>query len=204
MNCLGCELTIDDDSSFCPHCGAAQVRRQGSGVRIPNYEIVSMVAEDACGVTYLVRHVHVDVKRLVRVMHGREADDADADAAFRREAFALASLHHPSLLAVHEFGHLDTGEAYVVLERTTGRRLTDVCYSLAVGLRGRLLASPRASGASSARSSPTASSAGVAEGSSSPVPPAKQRHIRHKNPMNIWSGPPSAHFGDHSGFTWRG
>ncbi len=56
----------------------------------------------------------------------------------------------------------------------------------------------RVSGAVSFRSSP-ASPAGLAEGSRSRWPPAKQRQIRHKIPTSIWLGPPPALLRDHSG-----
>ena len=111
-------------------------------------------------------------------------------------------IHPPPLtLPLFSFAHA-LRKRFKSCGNTTVIRCTDACYLFAAGFRARPLAFPRALGAASVRSSPAASLCGWTDGSSSPELPAKQWQIRHKIPMNIWSGPPAL-LGNLSRLAWR-
>ncbi|MFB6812234.1 protein kinase [Streptomyces sp. NPDC056387] len=66
----------------------------------------------------------------VKVLLPTLLDDLSFAARFRREATVLASLSHPGIVDVHDYGEsrIDSGEqvAYIVMELVEGRTLTEV------------------------------------------------------------------------------
>ncbi|KPI31841.1 serine/threonine protein kinase, partial [Actinobacteria bacterium OV450] len=66
----------------------------------------------------------------VKVLLPALLDDLSFAARFRREATVLASLSHPGIVDVHDYGEsrIDSGEqvAYIVMELVEGRTLTEV------------------------------------------------------------------------------
>lgn len=66
----------------------------------------------------------------VKVLLPALLDDASFAARFRREATVLASLSHPGIVDVHDYGEsrIDSGEqvAYIVMDLVEGRTLTEV------------------------------------------------------------------------------
>ncbi|MFD7837544.1 protein kinase [Streptomyces sp. NPDC059761] len=66
----------------------------------------------------------------VKVLLPALLDDASFAARFRREATVLASLSHPGIVDVHDYGEsrIDSGEqvAYIVMDLVDGRTLTEV------------------------------------------------------------------------------
>src|SRR5213079_1844152 len=70
----------------------------------------------------------------IKVLPQDSARDADAIARFEREARAIASLSHPNILAVHDFGS-HAGTFYVVTELLEGETLRDRLAVSALGWR---------------------------------------------------------------------
>jgi serine/threonine protein kinase, bacterial len=61
----------------------------------------------------------------VKLMHPALKAQADVRGRFEHEARAAASLTHPNIVAVHDFGDHD-GTPYIVMERLPGRTLADL------------------------------------------------------------------------------
>src|SRR5262245_22766499 len=74
------------------------------------------------GEVYRARDTRLDRDVAIKVLPDSVADDPDALARFEREAKAVATLSHPNILAIHDFGRHE-GIAYAVTELLQGETL---------------------------------------------------------------------------------
>src|SRR5579884_1239755 len=93
-------------------------------LRIGDYEIVEELGRGGMGVVYRARHRtlghEVALKMVLSGGHARAADLA----RFRLEAAAVARLHHPGIVHIHEFG-THQGNPFFSLELVGGGSLKD-------------------------------------------------------------------------------
>jgi len=92
------------------------------GARLGPYEILSPLGAGGMGEVYRARDEKLDREVAVKVLPSRLADDPEALARFEREAKAVATLSHPGILAIHDFGR-EGGTAYAVMELLEGESL---------------------------------------------------------------------------------
>ena len=95
-----------------------------SGTTVGPYEIVSQLGQGGMGAVYRARDTRLDREVAVKVLLRNLAEDADALARFEREAKAVASLSHPNILAIHDFGRHE-GSVYAAMELLEGETLRD-------------------------------------------------------------------------------
>jgi serine/threonine-protein kinase len=90
---------------------------------VAGYEILGVLGRGTMGVVYKARQRGLD--RLVALKMIRAADHSGPAelARFRREAVALAQLHHPNIVQIYEVGE-DRGQPFFSLEYLDGGSLT--------------------------------------------------------------------------------
>ena len=93
-----------------------------SGTRIGRYEIVSQLGQGGMGAVYRAKDTQLGREVAVKVLLRNLAEDTDALARFEREAKAVASLSHPNILAIHDFGRHE-GSVYAAMELLEGETL---------------------------------------------------------------------------------
>ncbi len=94
------------------------------------YEIVSLIGAGGMGEVYRARDPRLGRDVALKIIRGERVEGADGLRRFEREARAIASLNHPSILTVHDVG-TDGGTAYVVTELLEGETLREACSSRA-------------------------------------------------------------------------
>ncbi len=95
-----------------------------AGTRLGAYEILTPLGAGGMGEVYRARDSRLGREIAVKVVSERLAGDADALKRFEREARAVASLSHPNILAIHDFGR--EGEiTYAVMELLDGSPLDE-------------------------------------------------------------------------------
>ncbi|HSO40553.1 MAG TPA: serine/threonine-protein kinase, partial [Labilithrix sp.] len=142
--CPECGTGFGLDATFCPFDGVALKTSTWSPNRDPRtrtvvdrrYEIVAPLGEGGMGTVYKVRHVTLDRLFAMKVLRRELAKDAGLAARFMQEARATAAIRHPSVVAINDFGTLDDGAPYFVMELLVGE-------TLATYLRARGLLEPR-------------------------------------------------------------
>ena len=93
-----------------------------TGTRLGSYEILAPLGAGGMGEVYRARDSKLGREVAIKVLPGRLASDPDALARFEREARAVASLSHPNIMAIFDFGTQD-GVAYAVTELLDGETL---------------------------------------------------------------------------------
>jgi serine/threonine-protein kinase len=90
------------------------------------YRLLTPIGAGASGRVYVADDVRLRRRVAVKVLHAALADDAGFLRRFRAEAQVAASLHHPNVMAVYDWG--DDDVPFMVLELLRGgslRRLLD-------------------------------------------------------------------------------
>ena len=95
-----------------------------AGTRLGSYEITSAIGAGGMGEVYRARDTRLGRDVAVKVLPQSFAADVERRARFEREAQAVASLSHPNVLAIHEFGVHDD-HLFVVMELLEGETLRE-------------------------------------------------------------------------------
>jgi serine/threonine protein kinase/tetratricopeptide (TPR) repeat protein len=90
------------------------------------YEMLSRVGEGGMSVVYKARHRYMDRIVAVKLLNNQLVGDPIAVQRFAQESKAASSLTHQNIVAVHDFGFTDAGQAYFVMDYIDGESLADV------------------------------------------------------------------------------
>jgi serine/threonine-protein kinase len=132
--CPACAQRFSGDAGFCPFDGtkleAARYDPLGDpllGTTIDGrYEVQALLGEGGMGQVYRVRHTSLDRLFALKVLRRELARDEELGARFIAEARATASVRHPNVVQITDFGKLPTGVPYFVMELLVGQSLADV------------------------------------------------------------------------------
>ncbi|MFO0676006.1 MAG: protein kinase [Polyangiaceae bacterium] len=87
------------------------------------YRIEALLGKGGMGSVYRAEHVHMRKLVAVKILHGKMSSSEEVVMRFEREAIAMANIDHPNVTMAHDFGRLDDGSFYLVLEYVDGHTL---------------------------------------------------------------------------------
>src|SRR5580693_6421916 len=90
------------------------------------YLIERLIGEGGMGAVYQAEHTHMRKRLAVKVLHPEMSRMPEVVARFEREAMAAAHIDHPNVAGATDFGKLDDGSFFLVLEFVEGRSLREV------------------------------------------------------------------------------
>jgi serine/threonine protein kinase len=93
-----------------------------AGSRIGVYDIVAPIGAGGMGEVYRAHDSRLRRDIALKILAPQFASDPDRVARFEREAHVVASLSHPNILAIHDFGR-DSGMTYAAMELLEGQSL---------------------------------------------------------------------------------
>ena len=132
--CATCKQRFTRDAGFCPFDGTklepAPFELAADplvGTRVDDrYDVVAILGEGGMGRIYEVRHAALDRSFAMKVLRPELAQDNDLAARFILEAKATASVKHPNVVQITDFGHLPDGVPFFVMELLVGHTLGEV------------------------------------------------------------------------------
>ena len=103
------------------------------------YAVEQLLGEGGMGVVYLGRHKVIDKRVAIKILRGDMAADAEMVERFLNEARAASSIGNPHIVDVSDFGQLEDGATYFVMEFLDGRGLGNLMVASGVIPIPRLL-----------------------------------------------------------------
>jgi serine/threonine-protein kinase len=87
------------------------------------YRLGRRIGDGASGIVYEAEHVELGRKLALKVLGVEHASSPASFERFRLEARTIASLSHPNLVQLYDFGRSLDGRAYLAMELCTGETL---------------------------------------------------------------------------------
>jgi serine/threonine protein kinase len=128
--CPKCEVCYGDEVQFCPQ-DQAQTRHTLPGTQLlaGRYFIERRLGRGAMGQVYLAKDENLGTRRVavktVRqdLLNSEDLQEGEAIVRFEREARSAASISHPHVVDVTDFGKTTDGVFYLVMEYVEGETL---------------------------------------------------------------------------------
>lgn len=125
--CARCHLR-DHDSTHarCLVCGDPLVEAMDPRVGTTlggRYRIEAVIGEGGMATVYRAKHAFMDRRYAVKILHRDLARDERLVERMRREGRSTATLTHPNIVDVYDFGMTDDGAPYLVMELLAGAPL---------------------------------------------------------------------------------
>ncbi len=87
------------------------------------YHVEARLGEGGMGAVYRVEHTLMKKRLALKVLHREMTGQPEIVARFEREALAAAHIEHPNVAGATDFGKLEDGSCYLVLEYVEGTSL---------------------------------------------------------------------------------
>ncbi len=129
--CRECGYCVNGTAVFCPFDGnrlepVEQPKLADAlvgTVVAERYLVERVIGEGGMGRVYAVNHQLINRMLAMKVMRANIARDPTLCARFIQEAKATASIAHPNIVAITDFGELPSGAPYFVMEYLDGDTL---------------------------------------------------------------------------------
>ena len=89
------------------------------------YKIESRLGQGGMGVVYAARHIMIDKPVAIKILRHEYCQNESLTQRFMREAQAASRIGHPNIVDVTDFGKLEDGHIYFVMEYLSGVTLSD-------------------------------------------------------------------------------
>jgi serine/threonine-protein kinase len=90
------------------------------------YRIEELIGEGGMGAVYRAQHTGMKKRLAIKVLHPEMLGLNEAVERFEREAIAGAHIEHPNVAAASDFGRLEDGSYFLVLELLEGEHLRSI------------------------------------------------------------------------------
>ena len=116
---------FDDRSSSVPHAAAAGPDALIGTVIDGRYRLEGVLGEGGMGLVYRATHVRLQKSLAVKVLRRESTSDPNARIRFQREAESASAIGNAHIVDISDFGALDDGSTYFVMEHLEGVDLID-------------------------------------------------------------------------------
>src|SRR5688500_4413352 len=96
---------------------------EAGGMLDGKYDILKRLATGGMGDVYLVRHHHLQERRVVKVLRADLVADEAARQRFQQEARVATQIKHPNVAILYDYSLLPDGRYYMVWEYIEGEDL---------------------------------------------------------------------------------
>ncbi len=125
--CSKCRHCYDDSYNFCPHDDSPLVGTLSSNVVISGrYILDQRLGKGGMGIVYRAKHKFLKSLHAIKViLPSIVEDDDELVVRFKQEAILAASINHPNVIRVTDFGVEDEIMPYLVMEFVDGTALSN-------------------------------------------------------------------------------
>ncbi len=96
------------------------------GTKVGNYSVTSELGEGGMGKVYVAEHGLMEKRAAIKVLLPEYSKNDELVTRFFNEARAASRVSHPGIVDIYDFGYLDDGSAYIVMELLEGEPLKAV------------------------------------------------------------------------------
>ncbi len=128
--CPKCEICYPDEVDVCPgDQSKTRLSLPGPQMLAGRYLLERRLGRGAMGQVYLANDKNLGTRRVavktVRqdILNSDDLQEGEAIARFEREAMSAASIRHPNIVDVTDFGETEDGVFYLVMEYVEGETL---------------------------------------------------------------------------------
>lgn len=141
--CPKCRSEFPNEARFCPDDGQrllidpAPVKDEDpyiGAVFDDRYEIISRLGQGGMGIVYRARHTIIGKNVAIKLLRMEYCHDQGVVERFIREAKAASRIGHPNIVDVTDFGQLQDGQIYFVMEELVGDTLGQVIKDSSNGI----------------------------------------------------------------------
>ena len=133
-SCTECHQRFGLEAMFCPFDGSLLMASEWDASSDPlagktvdgRYRVEGVLGEGGMGKVYRVRHIALDRPFALKALRADLAREGDLAERFILEAKTTASVRHPNIVSITDFGKLPDDTPYFVMELLTGETLGDV------------------------------------------------------------------------------
>jgi serine/threonine-protein kinase len=125
--CPKCKLCLDDEQNTCPHDNQMLFVSNNCGTTLDNrYILERRLGKGGMGAVYKGKHVHLKSTHAIKIISPEVVkSDPTLKVRFTQEAVLAASIHHPNVVNVTDFGVENTSTLFLVMEFIDGISLDD-------------------------------------------------------------------------------
>ncbi len=136
--CPYCKERIKEDAIKCRHCGSVlkegytdYASNQGDPISLiknilkERYEIIDLIGKGGMASVYKAKQINLDRIVALKVIHPNLIHDKEFVERFLREAKISASLTHPNIVNIYDYGQID-GISYISMEYIDGNDLSTI------------------------------------------------------------------------------
>ena len=96
------------------------------GKQVGNFLITGLLGKGGMGAVYLAGHPRIGRQVAIKVLSPAVARHPNALGRFVSEAQLLTRIKHPNIIEIYDFGNLDDGSLYYIMEVLHGSELRDL------------------------------------------------------------------------------
>jgi serine/threonine protein kinase len=132
--CPTCGLKLSWSTKSCPVDGTATGERPKPGTVFKgHYEFQDVIGEGGMSIVYKARDKMLGRTVAIKLMHTHIASSSRQIMRFQQEAKAASLLSHPNVISIHEFGMIEDGQPFLIMDYADGKSLSEI-----ISTRGRL------------------------------------------------------------------
>lgn len=126
--CPNCRLCFDDSSNYCPNDNSLLMVSNKCGVTLDKrYTLEQRLGKGGMGSVYRAKHVHLRSTHAVKIISPEVVQsDPSLLVRFTQEAILVASVQHPNVVSVTDFGIEVADTLYLVMEYIDGISLEEM------------------------------------------------------------------------------
>ncbi len=135
--CPKCNAQYSNDQAICPIDAGILLDSNAKDNQVSidpmigrliadKYQVEKLLGRGGMGAVYEGQHLLLDRRVAIKVLQQNMANDEQAASRFIREAKASARIEHPNAVTIYDFGVLQEGSAYLVMEFIRGLSLRQV------------------------------------------------------------------------------